>query len=61
MAIGVPTLWLHDLWHFQATMLLKGGVPVKNVSARIGHRDASRTLKIYAHKLERTSTLRRQP
>jgi len=51
-AIGAPTLRLHDLRHFQATMLLKAGVPVKNVSARIGHRDASTTLNIYAHKLE---------
>jgi integrase len=56
MAIGVPTLRLHDLRHFQATMLLKAGVPVKNVSARIGHRDASTTLNIYAHKLEDVDT-----
>jgi integrase len=51
-AIGLPKLRLHDLRHFQATMLLKAGVPVKNVSARIGHRDASTTLNIYAHMLE---------
>jgi integrase len=51
-AIGLPELRLHDLRHFQATMLLKAGVPVKNVSARIGHRDAATTLNIYAHKLE---------
>jgi integrase len=51
-AIGLPKLRLHDRWHFQATMLLKAGVPVKNVSARIGHRDASTTLNIYALMLE---------
>jgi integrase len=51
-AVGLPKLRLHDLRHFQATMLLKAGVPVKNVSARIGHRDASTTLNIYAHMLE---------
>jgi integrase len=43
---------LHDLRHFQATMLLKAGIPVKNVAARIGHRDAATTLNIYAHFLE---------
>jgi len=51
-AIGRPKLRRHDLRHFQATMLLKAGVPVKNVSARMGHRDASTTLNIFAHMLE---------
>lgn len=50
--IGLPTIRLHDLRHFQATMLLKAGVPVKNVSSRIGHRDAATTLNVYAHALE---------
>ncbi len=43
---GVTGVRLHDLRHFQATMLLAGGVPLKNVSARIGHRNASTTLNI---------------
>ena len=33
-------------------MLLKAGVPVKNASGRIGHRDAATTLDVYAHTLE---------
>jgi integrase len=33
-------------------MLLNAGVPVKNVSTRIGHRDAATTLNVYAHVLE---------
>ena len=49
---GVQGVRLHDLRHFQATMLLAGGVPLKNVSARIGHANASTTLNIYAHALE---------
>jgi integrase len=49
--IGLPSMRLHDLRHFQATMLLKAGVPVKNVSGRIGHRDAATTLNVYAHAL----------
>ena len=48
---GLEGVRLHDLRHFQATMLLRSGVPVKNVSRRIGHRDAATTLNVYAHAL----------
>lgn len=51
---GLNWVRLHDLRHFQATMLLQAGVPVKNVSARIGHRDAATTLNVYAQFLEET-------
>jgi integrase len=50
--IGLDGVRLHDLRHFQATMLLRGGVPVKNVSKRLGHRDAATTLNVYAQFLE---------
>ena len=50
--VGLDGIRLHDLRHFQATMLLRAGVPVKNVSRRIGHRDAATTLNVYAHALE---------
>jgi Phage integrase family len=50
--VGLDGIRLHDLRHFQATMLLRSGVPVKNVSRRIGHRDAATTLNVYAHALE---------
>lgn len=40
---GLDGVRLHDLRHFQATMLLRSGVPVKNMSRRIGHRDAATT------------------
>lgn len=40
--------------HFQATMLLQSGIPVKDVSKRIGHSDAATTLNVYAHVLEST-------
>ena len=49
--VGLDGIRLHDLRHFQATMLLRSGVPVKNVSRRIGHRDAATTLNVYAHAL----------
>ncbi len=49
--VGLDGMRLHDLRHFQATMLLRSGVPVKNVSRRIGHRDAATTSNVYAHAL----------
>jgi integrase len=52
--IGLEGVRLHDLRHFQATMLLQNGIPVKDVSRRIGHRDAATTLNVYAHWLETT-------
>jgi integrase len=39
----------HDLRHVHATLLLKAGVPVHVVAARLGHADPSITLRVYAH------------
>jgi integrase len=50
--LGVTGVRFHDLRHFAATQLLAAGVPVKTVSARLGHANASTTLNIYAHHLE---------
>ena len=41
----------HDLRHTHATTLLKAGVPAYQVAARLGHADATVTLKMYAHYL----------
>ena len=41
----------HDLRHVHATLLLKAGVPVHVVAARLGHADPSITLRVYAHVL----------
>lgn len=38
---------LHDLRHLQASLLLAGEA-ITTVSARLGHRDTSTTLKIYS-------------
>ncbi len=35
-------------------MLLQAGVPVPNVSKRIGHRDSATTLNVYSHFIEET-------
>jgi integrase len=50
--LGCEGVRFHDLRHFTATQLLAAGVPVKTVSARLGHANPSTTLNIYAHHLE---------
>ena len=45
---------LHDLRHFVATQLLSAGVDVRTVAGRLGHRNASTTLNVYAAFLEQT-------
>lgn len=52
----LPRIRLHDLRHIHATLLLKAGVPVHVVAARLGHRDASMTLRVYAHVLSDQAT-----
>ena|GEM_PF-519407 len=47
--IGLQSIRLHDLRHFAATRLLAAGVPVRTVSGRLGHSNASTTLGTYAH------------
>lgn len=50
--LGIAGCRFHDLRHGHGTYLLAAGVPVKTVSARLGHADASVTLRVYAHALE---------
>jgi len=45
---------LHDLHHFAATRMMAAGVPVRTVSSRLGHADASTTLGVYAHFVDAT-------
>ena len=45
---------LHGLRHTHASMLIKGGAPVPEVSKRLGHRDPHTTAKLYAHALPDT-------
>jgi integrase len=46
--LEVPRLKLHELRHTHATMLLRDGVPVHVVAKRLGHKDPSVTLNVYA-------------
>lgn len=43
----------HGLRHTSATILLANGIPLKNVSERLGHSRASTTANIYAHAIPR--------
>lgn len=40
---------LHDLRHYHATNLLSQGMPLHEVSRRLGHVTPSVTLDVYAH------------
>jgi integrase len=44
---------LHDVRHSYATAALAAGVPVKVVSARIGHSTTQITMDLYMHALPR--------
>ena len=50
--LGIEGVRLHDLRHLHATQLLAAGIPVRTVSGRLGHANASTTLNVYAHFLE---------
>lgn len=51
---GLTRVGLHALRHTHASALLHAGVPIANVSKRLGHRDAYTTAKIYQHALPDT-------
>jgi len=48
---ALPEIRLHDLRHTHATLLLIKGTPVKVVSERLGHANATITMNVYAHVL----------
>ncbi|WP_298336758.1 site-specific integrase [Ferrimicrobium sp.] len=49
---GWNELHLHSLRHFSATQLVAAGVDIRTVAGRLGHAEASVTLKVYSHVLE---------
>ncbi len=48
-AAGLEGTRFHDLRHSCATLLLRAGVSVRSVAARLGHSDPAMTLRVYAH------------
>ena len=49
---GVTGISLHTLRHFSASMLIASGRDVRTVAGRLGHSDASTTLRVYAHMID---------
>ena len=52
--LGLRRVRFHDLRHFMATTMLGAGVPLRTVSGRLGHANATTTLGVYAHFIEAT-------
>ena len=46
---GLPKIRIHDLRGSHASMLAEMGVPIRNVSDRLGHESPSTTLRVYTH------------
>ena len=53
-SVGLDGVRLHDLRHYVATRLLDAGMPVRTVSERLGHANATTTLGIYAQSVPAT-------
>jgi integrase len=49
---GVEGQSLHSLRHFSASMLIASGRDVRTIAGRLGHSDATTTLRVYAHMIE---------
>lgn len=52
---GLPMLKFHGLRHTHATLLLTANAPVHEVAQRLGHADATVTMRFYAHALPQAS------
>jgi integrase len=46
---GLDPIRIHDLRHSHASMLIDMGVPITEISKRLGHKDPSVTLRTYSH------------
>jgi integrase len=49
-AVGIRHIKLHAARHTCATLMHLQGVPVAVIAAWIGHKDASLTMRLYAHR-----------
>ena len=49
---GLKTIHLHTLRHTSATMMIMNGIPLNEISKRLGHNCASTTSNIYCHVIE---------
>lgn len=54
-ASGIDSKWrLHDLRHWSATQAIAAGYDVQTVARRLGHADATTTLRVYSHAIDRS-------
>jgi len=52
---GIDESWrLHDLRHWSATQAIAAGYDVQTVARRLGHADATTTLRVYSHAIDRS-------
>lgn len=49
---GVAGVSLHTLRHFSASVLVASGRDVRTIAGRLGHADATMTLRVYSHMIE---------
>jgi len=49
LMFNLKDITIHDIRHSHATDLLSIGVPIQDVSRRLGHSDVATTLRIYTH------------
>ena len=54
---GLPRLRIHDFRHTHASTLINAGVPVIEISKRLGHSSIEQTLETYSHLFKSTSKL----
>jgi hypothetical protein len=50
----VRRIRFHDFRHTFATLMLRSGVPVKDVAYMLGHSDPATTIRVYAHAIPAT-------
>nr|WP_237579100.1 site-specific integrase [Enterococcus sp. CU12B] len=53
----LPRITPHHFGHTHASLLLQAGIPVKEVSERLGHKDVKITLEIYSHVMPEKKTV----
>lgn len=53
---GLPNIRIHDLRHSNVSMLWAAGVPIPEISKRIGHSSPKVTMETYAHIFDNAQT-----
>ena len=49
LAAGLPEISIHEFRHSHATLLINGGVNIKEISRRLGHASVEVTWNVYSH------------